>query len=66
VRAAEAVARECGKSLLVLDAVTGGDGARLYQRLGWIRVGDIPNYALFPSGKPCATTFYYRDVRGDN
>jgi GNAT superfamily N-acetyltransferase len=33
--AAQSTARECQKTLLVLDAVTGGDGARLYQpRLG--------------------------------
>ena len=60
LRAAEATARECGKTLLVLDAVTGGDAARLYQRLGWVRVGDIPGYALFPRGGLCATTVYYR------
>ena len=29
MRAAEATARECGKTLLVLDAVTDGDAARL-------------------------------------
>ena len=56
MRAAEATARECGKTLLVLDAVTGGDAARLYERLGWTRVGDIPGYALFPRGGLCATT----------
>src|SRR4051812_17561190 len=48
MQAAEATAREHGKTLLVLDAVTGGDGARLYERLGWVRVGDIPGYALMP------------------
>ena len=63
MRAAEATARECGKTLLVLDAVTGGDAARLYERLGWVRVGDIPNYALMPRGGPCSTTYYYRDLR---
>ena len=31
-----------GQTLLVLDAVTGGDAARLYARLGWITVGVIP------------------------
>jgi len=62
MRAAEATARECGKTLLVLDAVTGGDGARLYERLGWVRAGDIPNYALFPQGGFCSTTFYYREL----
>jgi ribosomal protein S18 acetylase RimI-like enzyme len=62
VRAAEATARECGKDLLVLDAVTGGDAQRLYERLGWVRVGDIPRYALMPAGAYCSTTYYYRDL----
>jgi GNAT superfamily N-acetyltransferase len=64
MRAAEAVARECGKTLLVLDAVTGGDAERLYERLGWQRVGVIPGYALFPRGGLCATTYFYRDLSG--
>jgi GNAT superfamily N-acetyltransferase len=59
---AEAMARECGKSVLVLDTVTGSDAERLYQRMGWHRVGDIPRYALWPNGGFCSTTYYYRDV----
>jgi GNAT superfamily N-acetyltransferase len=62
MRAAEATARECGKTLLVLDAVTGGDAARLYERLGWVRVGDIPKFALMPGGGFCSTTYYYRSL----
>lgn len=62
MRAAESAARDSGKSLLVLDCVTGGDAERLYQRLGWVRVGDIPNYALFPQGGFCSTTVYYRII----
>ena len=50
LRAAEDTARECGKTLLVLDTVTGGDAERLYTRLGWQRVGSIPDYALWPQG----------------
>ena len=62
MRAAEVAAVECGRTLLVLDAVTDGDAARLYARLGWVRVGDIPNYALMPDGRPCGTTYFYRDL----
>ncbi len=62
MRAAEATALECGRTLLVLDAVTDGDAARLYQRLGWVRVGDIPGYALFPRGGLCSTTVFYRNL----
>jgi ribosomal protein S18 acetylase RimI-like enzyme len=60
MRSAEALGGECGKTLLVLDAVTGGDAARLYQRLGWQRVGDIPAYALWPRGGFCSTTVFFR------
>ena len=62
MRAAETTARECDKTLLVLDAVTGGDGARLYERLGWVHVGEIPGYALLPRGGLCSTTLYYRNL----
>ena len=57
---AEAEARAEGKTLLVLDTVTGDDGERLYDRLGWTRVGVIPGYALYPDGRPCATTVFWK------
>jgi len=61
MRAAEATARECGKSLLVLDTAS-DDAERLYQRMGWVRVGVIPDYALLPRGGLCGTTVYYRNL----
>jgi GNAT superfamily N-acetyltransferase len=57
---AEVEARAEGKTLLVLDAVTGGDAARLYARLGWTTVGVIPGYALYPDGRPCDTTVFWK------
>lgn len=65
MRAAESTARECGRTLLVLDTVTGSTAERLYARLGWVRVGEIPRYALMPDGVPCSTTVFYRDLAGD-
>lgn len=62
MRAAEGAASARSRHLLVLDTVTGSDGARLYERLGWTRVGDIPKYALWPTGGYVATTYYYRDL----
>ena len=64
MRAAEATARECGKTLLVLDTVTGGEAEGLYERLGWERVGVIPGYALMPLGELCDTTVFYRNLAG--
>lgn len=49
-----------GKTLLVLDTVTGDDAERLYERLGWTRVGVIPEYALYPDGRLCDTTVFFR------
>jgi GNAT superfamily N-acetyltransferase len=62
MRAAENAAREAGRTLLVLDAVTGGDAERLYTRLGWERVGVIPNFALWPTGGFCDTTYFYKSL----
>lgn len=50
------------RSVLVLDAVTGGDAERLYARAGWERVGSVPRYALMPDGGFCATTFMHRQL----
>jgi GNAT superfamily N-acetyltransferase len=58
----EREARAEGKSLLVLDAVTGGDAARLYERTGWNTVGVIPGYALYPDGRLCDTTVFWKDL----
>jgi GNAT superfamily N-acetyltransferase len=58
--AAEAAARAAGRRLLVLDTVTGGDAERLYTTLGWQRVGEIPNFALWPAGGLCSTTVFYK------
>jgi GNAT superfamily N-acetyltransferase len=60
MRAAEDAARAAGKTVLVLDTVTGSDAERLYQHLGWTRVGVVPDYALWPDGRLCDTTFFYK------
>ena len=57
---AEHEARAAGKTLLVLDTVTGDPAERLYETMGWNRVGVIPNFALYPDGRPCATTFFWK------
>ncbi|MCO5397001.1 GNAT family N-acetyltransferase [Ralstonia soli] len=60
--AVEEVAHAEGKTVLVLDTVTGGDAERLYARAGWQRVGVVPNYALMPDGAFCGTTFYCKQL----
>lgn len=60
--AAEQAAVRAGKTLLVLDTVTGSEGERLYLRQGWQRCGEIPDYALWPDGRPCATTIFFKSL----
>jgi GNAT superfamily N-acetyltransferase len=62
LRAAEAAALAHGRTLLVLDTVTGGDAERLYAREGWQRVGPIPDYALLPQGGLVSTTVFYKNL----
>lgn len=62
MRAAEDAARRAGKTVLVLDTVTGGDAERLYERVGWTKSGIIPNYALWPQGGFCDTTVFYKQI----
>jgi GNAT superfamily N-acetyltransferase len=64
MRAAADAACAAGRTLLVLDTVTGSDAERLYASLGWTRVGVIPGYALMPDGTPCDTTYFYRTLTG--
>jgi GNAT superfamily N-acetyltransferase len=55
-------ARKEGRTVLVLDTVTGGDAERIYERAGWQRVGAVPRYALMPTGEFCSTTFFYKHL----
>jgi GNAT superfamily N-acetyltransferase len=57
--AAERQALSAGKTLLVLDTAS-DDAERLYVSHGWQRCGEIPDYALWPDGRPCATTIYFK------
>ncbi|PWE56070.1 GNAT family N-acetyltransferase [Metarhizobium album] len=58
--AIEQEAAKAGKTLLVLDTATGSPAESIYPRLGWTRVGVIPDYAMWPEGGYCPTTIFYK------
>jgi len=59
---AERQALLAGKTLLVLDTVTGGPAEQLYLKLDWVKAGIIPNFALFPDGRLTATTILWKSL----
>lgn len=61
----EQLARDRGKNVLVLDTVTASPADRLYTRLGWQRVGEIPDFALLAHGGLGPTTVFYKRLDGD-
>jgi GNAT superfamily N-acetyltransferase len=52
-----------GRWLLVLDTVPGESGHRLYLRAGWQQSGIVPDYALFPDGRPCDTAIMWKRLK---
>ncbi|MBW4024182.1 MAG: GNAT family N-acetyltransferase [Proteobacteria bacterium] len=60
LRAAEAAAIEHGRRLLVLDTATEGGAAQLYERLGYTRAGEMPDFALKPHGGLTGTLIYWK------
>lgn len=55
-------ARDQQFTLLVLDTCKGTAAEQLYTTLGWIRVGEVPHFALNPDGSPCDTVFFYKQL----
>lgn len=61
MRAADDEARALGRDVLVLDTAS-AEAERLYERLGWQRVGSVPGYALWPDGGRCDTVFFHKKL----
>ena len=60
MRQAERLAAERGRTLLNLDTATEGGASQLYESLGWVRAGVIPDYAFKPKGGLVGAAIYYK------
>ncbi len=60
MRAAERMAVERARTLLVLDTAADGGASGLYEGLGFTLAGVIPDYALKPHGGLTATMIYWK------
>lgn len=56
----ETIARNHGKTVLVLDTSSGSGAETFYTQCGWQKVGEIPRYALMPDGAMTATSVFYK------
>ena len=59
---AERIAVERGRTLLTLDTATDEGAGPFYEKLGFVKVGVIPDYALKPHGGLCGTIVYYKRI----
>jgi ribosomal protein S18 acetylase RimI-like enzyme len=64
MHAAERMAIERGRMLLVLDTAAEDGASKLYERLGFKLTGVIPDYALKPHGGLTGTMIYWKRVAG--
>jgi GNAT superfamily N-acetyltransferase len=55
-------ARERNLTLLLLDTCKGSVAEQLYTSLGWVRVGEVPRFALNPDGSWCDTVFFFKQL----
>lgn len=62
MRAAEKLAIECGRTLLVLDTAVDEGASGLYEGLGFNLTGIIPDYALRPHGGLTGTMIYWKRI----
>jgi ribosomal protein S18 acetylase RimI-like enzyme len=56
---AQRLAAQRGRTLLNLDTATEGGASELYESLGWVRAGVIPDFAFKPQGGLVGTAIYY-------
>ncbi len=60
MEAIEPIAREHGRTLLVLDTRLGDHAERLYRKAGYVEAGVIPSYARSATGTLEATIIFYK------
>ncbi|MBE3646536.1 GNAT family N-acetyltransferase [Paenibacillus polymyxa] len=62
MNAAEEEAVRHNRTLLVLDTRVGDPSNRLYESIGFVEAGVIPNYAQSADGQLHATRYYYKPL----
>ncbi len=58
----EATARRIGRTLLLMDTRKGGEAEKMCEALGYVRFGEVPDYARSADGRLHATSFFYKQL----
>lgn len=62
MEALEVEALALRRGLLFLDTAAGSEAEGLYRKAGYVRVGELPEYACTPNGRWHATAIYYKTL----
>ena len=62
LKAAEALAVEHGRTLLVLDTASDEGASGFYEKMGFTFAGEIPDFALTPHGRLTGTRIYWKRI----
>jgi phosphinothricin acetyltransferase len=60
--AAEQIALDAGRTLLMLDTEAGSAGERLYRACGWTVLGTVPDFCLANDGSLVASVYFYKHL----
>jgi len=58
--AVESTARQIGRTLVLMDTRTGGGAEKMCEALGYVKFGEVPDYARNADGRLHATSFFYK------
>jgi len=58
----ESIARNMGRTLLLTDTRKGGDAEKMCESLGYIKFGEVPNYARTGDGRLNTSSFFYKQL----
>jgi GNAT superfamily N-acetyltransferase len=58
----ESTARNMGRTLLLTDTRKGGDAEKMCEALGFVKFGEVPNYARTGDGRLNTSSFFYKEL----
>ncbi|HEY6389693.1 MAG TPA: GNAT family N-acetyltransferase [Bryobacteraceae bacterium] len=58
----ESIARNMGRTLLLTDTRKGGEAEKMCEALGYVKFGEVPNYARTGDGRLNTSSFFYKEL----